>query len=95
MAFIGVRISWLTLPRKELLALLATWATIQGQDTRQALEHLADYLYQGSSCPRETILPSLCHVSTIICLENGKVTELMEIQGWDPVSGNLKLNSLL
>ena len=71
------------------------WAIIQGQDARQALEHLTDFLYLGSSCPRETILPSLCQISSIVCLEKGKVSELVEIQGWDPVSGSLQLNHIL
>lgn len=71
------------------------WATIQARDTRQALDRLTDYLCRGSSCPRETVLPSLCHISAVICLENGKVTELTEVQGWDSASGTLKLNNIL
>lgn len=71
------------------------WTTVPGKNARQAVECLMDYLCREASCPRETVLPSLGHISSIVCLNRGKVTELVEVQGWDTASQNLKLINIL
>ncbi len=71
------------------------WTTVPGKNAKQAVKCLADYLCREASCSKEIVLPSLGHISSIVCLNKEKVTELVEIKGWDMDSQKLEFTSIL
>lgn len=71
------------------------WSTLPSPDARQALHTLAGYICQETACALETVFPSLQSISCVVGLADNRVTELLEVQGWDPVSRQLRLHSVL
>lgn len=71
------------------------WSALPGHNARQALDTLADYLCLETSCPRETVLPSLSRISCMVTLTDTRVSELVEIGGWDPVKLELEMKQLV
>ncbi|MCI8418303.1 MAG: Flp pilus assembly complex ATPase component TadA [Lachnospiraceae bacterium] len=71
------------------------WSTLPSVDAREALDTLAGYLCQETDCALETVLPSLQSISCVVSLAENRVTELLEVQGWDPEARQLRLHSVL
>ncbi|MBU9742313.1 Flp pilus assembly complex ATPase component TadA [Lachnospiraceae bacterium ASD3451] len=71
------------------------WASVHGASSTEGLNKLADYVKYESDYSREDALHMLCHITTVVFLENFKVREISQIDGWDHLNNDLKYKKIL
>ena len=59
------------------------WATVHAASAEEAMKKLVDYIKYNSDYKQEDALQMLKHLDTIIFMKEFKISEVVEVLGWD------------
>lgn len=69
------------------------WASIHANSATEAFGKLADYIKYASDYSREDILKMLLNIKTIIFMKDFKITQLVEVKGFDEMKKDVVYES--
>lgn len=70
------------------------WISIHANSAEQAADKLADYIKYESDYSKREALQMLTGLETIIFMKGYRIEEIVEIEGWDDVAGNLRYKQI-
>lgn len=70
------------------------WTSIHANSAEQAADKLADYIKYESDYSKREALQMLTGLETIIFMKGYRIEEIVEIEGWDDVAGNLRYKQI-
>ena len=65
------------------------WASVHGSSTEAALPKIADYAMYDTKYSKEDLLQMLTSLKVIVFVKNFQITEISEVQGWDPKTSSI------
>lgn len=68
--------------------------TVHGTDCRSGLEKMADYIAQATGYSMALANRQLTGFQHVIFLNEYQVDEIVRVEGWDPVTEDLRLRSI-